>query len=80
MAFMELLNKSFVFLKGVVEEIGLSIAVATIILLAGLIIGKLLGKLTKKVLHEVEVDSILTKATRIEVNLENILTPSIEDK
>jgi len=49
------------------------ILVAVIILFAGFIIGKLAGKLVKKVLHELEVDSVLKKLARTEVSLENML-------
>lgn len=48
--------------------------VAFIILLIGSIIGKLLGKLTARILHEIELDNILKKASGIEVRLEHLFS------
>lgn len=56
------------------EGIYLKFLVSFIILLVGFIIGKLLGKLTNRILHEVELDNILKKATGKEIRLENLLS------
>lgn len=45
--------------------------VAFIILLIGFIIGKLFGKLAGRILHEVEIDSILSRATGRAIKLEH---------
>jgi len=45
-----------------------------IILLIGFILGKLAGKIVARILHELEVDSIIKKASGVDVNLEHRLS------
>ena len=47
--------------------------VAFIILLIGSIIGKLVGKLTERILHEIEIDNILKKASGMNVKVEKLI-------
>lgn len=47
------------------------ILVAFIILLIGFIIGKLFGKLAGRILHEIEIDSILSRAAGTGIKLEH---------
>ena len=70
-------DKAYIFLKTIITNLGMSLVVAVIILLIGLIAGKLIGKLVKKLLHEIEVDAIIKKTTRIDVNLERMLSVSV---
>lgn len=48
--------------------------VALIILLVGFMIGKLLGKLVGRIIHEVEIDSILRKASGMNVKIESFIS------
>jgi len=46
--------------------------VALIILLVGFIIGKVLGRLLQRVLHEIELNNIIKKITKLKINIEQI--------
>ena len=62
------------YLRYNLEGIYLKLLVAFIILLTGAIIGKLLGKLTNRILHEIELDNILKKATGKELKFEKFIS------
>jgi len=47
--------------------------VAIMILLLGFVLGRIIGKLTQKILHEIELNSIIKKATGIKVALEQVV-------
>lgn len=48
--------------------------IAVVILLVGFIIGRILGRLTQKLLHEIELNKILKKATRLNIQLEHAIS------
>ena len=48
--------------------------VAVLILFVGIIIGRLVGKLILRVLHELELNKSLRKATKISIGLEEIIS------
>ena len=63
-------DRSLIYLKNLFANLYLDILAAVIILLVGFVLAKLFGKIVQKVLHEIEVDSILLKATQIDVKFE----------
>ncbi|RMF55647.1 hypothetical protein D6745_01475 [Candidatus Woesearchaeota archaeon] len=48
--------------------------VAVLIIFVGIIIGRLVGKLILRVLHELEINKSLRKATKIPISLEEIIS------
>ena len=67
------LENSYIYVRQMLSGLLTNMIVAIVILLVGFIIGKILGRLTQKILHEVEVNRILKKATSVKVNLESIV-------
>lgn len=70
---MEYIKKAFDYLANF-RGIYLQYLVNLIILLIGFILGKLIGKIVARILHEVEVDNIIKKASGADVNLERWLS------
>lgn len=68
---MVIFERSLIYLKDLFASLYLDILAAIIILLVGFILAKLFGKVIQRVLHEIEVDNILKKATRIDVKFES---------
>ncbi len=60
-------------LSSKLSDITLNLIAAVVILLIGLVIGRFLGNLTRKVLHELELDRLLKEQTRFKVPLEQFL-------
>ena len=56
------------------NELTLNLIAAIVILVVGLIIGRFLSNLTKKVLHELELDRILKEQARVKVPLTQLIT------
>ena len=48
--------------------------VAILILLLGFILGRIVGKITQKVLHEIELNNIIKKATGLKIALEEVIS------
>lgn len=55
------------------SDLTLNLIAALVILLVGLVIGRFLGNLTKKVLHELELDRLLKEQTKFKIPLEQFL-------
>lgn len=68
-----LIEKLFGYMQTLFAGLYAKIVVSIIILLVGFILGRILGKLTNKVLHEIELNNILKRATKVNVGLEQIL-------
>ena len=61
---------SFDILSSKISDLTLNLVAAIVILLVGLVIGRFLGNLTKKILHELELDRLLKEQTRFKIPLE----------
>ena len=55
------------------SDLTLNLIAAIVILLVGLVVGRFLGNLTKKLLHELELDRLLKEQTRFKIPLEQFL-------
>src|SRR3989344_3175104 len=60
-------------LSSKLSDFTLNLIAAIVILLVGLVIGRFLGNLTKKILHELELDKLLREQTRFKIPLEQFL-------
>ena len=60
-------------LSSKLSDFTLNLIAAIVILLVGLVIGRFLGNLTRKVLHELELDKLLREQTRFKIPLEQFL-------
>jgi small conductance mechanosensitive channel len=60
-------------LSSKLSDLTLKLIAAVVILLIGLVIGRFLGNLTKKILHELELDKLLKEQTRFKIPLEQFL-------
>ncbi len=57
-------------LSSKISDFTLNLIAAIVILLLGLVIGRFLGNLTKRILHELELDKLLKEQTRFKIPLE----------
>ena len=55
------------------SDFTLNLIAAIVILLVGLVVGRFLGNLTRKILHELELDKLLREQTRFKIPLEQFL-------
>ena len=55
------------------SDLTLNLIAGLVILLVGLVVGRFLGNLTRKVLHELELDRLLREQTRFKIPLEQLL-------
>ncbi|MEK6907447.1 MAG: mechanosensitive ion channel domain-containing protein [Nanoarchaeota archaeon] len=60
-------------LSSKLSDLTLNLVAAVVILLVGLVVGRFLGNLTRKVLHELELDRLLKEQTRFKIPLEQFL-------
>ncbi len=70
MVFTDLFGKFSSVFSGLLTKL----LIALIILLIGIIIGKVAGKLTHRVLREIELNNIVKKAAKININLEEFIS------
>ena len=61
------------YFDSIFHDLYANLLVAIVILLVGFILGKLLGKLALRIMNEIEINKILKKATRLEVNAEGAI-------
>ncbi|MDD5087025.1 MAG: mechanosensitive ion channel [Candidatus Nanoarchaeia archaeon] len=66
----QIIENSINMLPQLVSGLFTKIVVAVIIILIGLVVGKILGKVVKNLLHSIEFNSIMKKATGIKISLE----------
>ena len=57
----------------IVSRVSINLAVAIIILLAGIILGRIAGRFIHKVLEEIEINRLLKRATRIKFAIDEVL-------
>jgi small conductance mechanosensitive channel len=60
------------------NDITLNLVAAIVILIIGLIIGRFLSNLTRKVLHELELDKILKEQARIKVPITDLISSIVK--
>jgi small conductance mechanosensitive channel len=65
-----LINNSINLLPKLLSGLFTKMVVAVIILLIGFVIGKILGKIVKNLLHSIEFNQIIKRATGIRISLE----------
>tara|TARA_Y100000031_G_C8148285_1_gene351079 strand:- start:203 stop:802 length:600 start_codon:yes stop_codon:yes gene_type:complete len=67
------IQKSFALMQELFHGFYAKILVSIIILLVGFILGKILGKLTNKMFHEIELNNILRRATKVNLQVEQLM-------
>lgn len=65
-------------LSSKISDLTLNLIAAIVILLVGLVVGRFLGNLTRKVLHELELDRLLKEQTRFKIPLEQFLASLVK--
>ena len=65
-----LINNSINFLPKLLSGVFTKMVVAVIILLIGLVVGKIIGKIVKRLLHSIEFNQVVKRATGIKISLE----------
>lgn len=61
-----------------ISDTTINLIAAIVILLIGLILGRFLGNLTRRILHELELDRVLREQTRIKIPVEQFLSSLVK--
>jgi small conductance mechanosensitive channel len=73
----EFLDNSIYVLKEIYSKLIIKVVVALIIILIGFLIGKILGRLLFRLLHEIKLNTYFSKATGINVKMDDILSKGL---